>query len=216
MDFLCRDKRTIDALTTWSGRKDILMPKFFLWSGGTTIQKSFEGLLRSLLWQILDAFPEMNILPNDVESRSEQNRSISHEHYSIGAWTKCRLQRTLQKVIEQLQSSCCFCFFIDGLDEFDEDEDDLIAFVRDIVSSTGVKVCSSSRPHKAFEDAFGPSAKLRLQDLTYKDIQRYVTDKFQAVPQLKSMTNQHEYEMNGLKEVIVARAEGVFCGSLWL
>lgn len=213
MNFLCQDKRTIDALTIWSRRKDILMPKFFLWSGGSTIQKSFEGLLRSLLWQILKKFPEMNILPNDVESRSEQSRSISHEHGSIGAWTKRRLQRTLQKVIEQLKSSCCFCFFIDGLDEFDEDENDLIAFVQYIVSSTGVKVCSSSRPHKAFEDAFGSSAKLRLQDLTYKDIQRYVTDKFQGVPQLESMTTQHEYEMVKLKEEIVHRAEGVF---LWV
>lgn len=74
----------------------------------------------------------------------------------------------------RLQSSCRLCFFIDGPDEF-EDEDDLIIFLRDNVSSTNVKVCSSSRPHKAFEDAFGASAKLRLQDLTYKDIQLYMT-----------------------------------------
>ena len=207
MNFLCQDERTVDALTTWSGRKDIHMPKFFFWSGGTTIQKSFEGLLRSLLWQILNEFPEMGFL------QAEQRRRISRDHGTIGAWTKRRLQRTLETVVGQLQSSCCFCFFMDGLDEFGEDEVDLIAFVQNLVSSTGVKVCLSSRPHKVFEDAFGPSAKLRLQDLTFKDIQRYVTDKFQSVPQLKSMTSKHEFEMSELKEQIVIRAEGVF---LWV
>lgn len=105
------------------------------------------------------------------------------------------------------------CLFIDGLDEFNEDELDLIAFVQGIVSNTGVKVCSSSRSHKVFVDAFGPSAKLRLQDLTHRDIQRYVSDKFKSVPQLQSMTSQHEYEMHELKDEIVTRAEGVF---LWV
>lgn len=213
MNFLCQNERTKDALTTWSGRKDILMPKFFFWSGGTTIQKSFEGLMRSLIWQILNEFPEIGSLLNDVETQSEQRGGISREHGFIGAWTKRRLQRTLENVVGQLQSLCCFCFFIDGLDEFDEDEVDLITFFQDIVSSTGVKVCLSSRPYKVYEDAFGPSAKLRLQDLTSKDIQRYVTDKFRSVPQLESITSKHELEMSELKEQIVVKAEGVF---LWV
>lgn len=213
MSFLCQDERTIDALTTWAGTKDIFTPKFFFWSGGEKMQKSVEGLLRSLLWQILYEFPEMNVLSFDIGLRTELNRSISREHGSIGAWTRRRLQRMLLEVIDKLQNSCCLCFFIDGLDEFDEDEDELIAVVQDIVSSTGVKVCSSSRPYKVFEDAFGPSAKLRLQDLTYKDIQRYVTDRFQGVRQLKSMTSENEYGMNELKKELVTRAEGVF---LWV
>lgn len=213
MSFLCRDQRTKDALTIWSGTKDLFIPKFFFWSGGNTMQKSFEGLLRSLLWQILHEFPEVKVLPFDGRSRSEQNRGIDRRNGTTVAWTKRRLQKTLQEVINQLQSSCCLCFFIDGLDEFAEDEDDLIAFVQDLVSSIGVKVCSSSRPYKVFEDAFGPSAKLRLQDLTFKDVERYVTDKFQGVPQMKSMTSENEHEMDKLKWQIVTRAEGVF---LWV
>lgn len=213
MNFLCQDERTIEALKIWARTKDILMPKFFFWSGGKTMQKSFEGLLRSLLWQVLRDFPELKSLSFDVGSPSVQNRSTSREYGSIGAWTIRRLQRTLQEVIDKLQSSCHLCFFIDGLDEFDEDEGELIAFIQDIVLNTGVKVCTSSRPSKIFEDAFGPSAKLRLQDLTDKDIQRYVTDQFQRVPQLKSMASQNEFEMNNLKKQIVNRAQGVF---LWV
>lgn len=212
MNFLCQDERTIEALKIWARRKDILMPKFFFWKGGKTMQKSFEGLLRSLLWQVLHEFPETESISFDVGSRSVQNRS-SREHGSIRAWTIRRLQRTLQEVIDKLQSSCHLCFFIDGLDEFDEDEDKLIAFIQDVVMNTGVKVCASSRPSKIFEDAFGPSAKLQLQDLTDKDIEQYVTDQFQRVPQLKSMISQNEFVMNNLKKQIVTRAQGVF---LWV
>ena len=213
MSLLCQDQRTIDALTAWSSTKDILMPRFFFWSGGTRVQKSLEGLLRSLLWQILNECPELSILSSNIRAGPERNRSIPHEHGPIGAWTKRRLQKALLEAMDQLQGSCRLCLFIDGLDEFDEDEDDLITLVQDIASSTGVKVCSSSRPYKVFEDAFGSSAKLRLQDLTFRDIRQYVTDMFQGVPQLKSMTSENEHEMNELKEEIVTRAEGVF---LWV
>ena len=213
INFLSQDERTKEALTIWSGTKDILMPKFFFWSGGTTMQKSFEGLLRSLLWQILHECPDTNILKLDAGSRSKQNREISRNSNLTGAWTIRRLQRTLQEVIDELQSSYRFCFFIDGLDEFDENDDDLLAFVQKLVLSTGVKICLSSRPHNVFEDAFGSSSKLRLQDLTYKDIKRYVNDKFRAVPQLELMTSENEYDMDGLKKKIVRRSEGVF---LWV
>lgn len=213
MNLISQDERTRDALKVWSGTKDILTPKFFFWSSGTSLQKSLEGLLRSLLWQILHEFPIMNSLSFNVGPGPEQSRRAPREHSLIGAWTKPRLLRLLKEVINQLQSSYYLCFFIDGLDEFDEDDDDLIAFVQGLVSSAGVKVCSSSRPHKVFEDALGFSPKLRLQDLTYKDIQRYVNDKFQAVPRLKSMTLEDKYQINKVKEEIVTRSEGVF---LWV
>ena len=213
MNFLCQDERTIQALEVWSETKVLLMPKFYFWSSGTTMQKSFEGFLRSLLWQILNEAPNTTALPVTFESLPERNRSTALGHSSIGAWTRRRLERTLQQAISQLQSSCRLCFFLDGLDEFDEDHDELITFVRDILSQSGAKVCLSSRPYKIFEDAFGSSAKLRLQDLTHKDVQRYVDDKFQDVPQLASMISENGYEMNKLKEEIVAKAEGVF---LWV
>ena len=214
MNFLCHDERTMKALTVWAKGKDILMPKFFFWSGGEQMQRSFEGLLRSLLWQVLQVFPGTKSRLFDVGSRPVQNRnSSSREHDLVGAWTARRLQRTLREVVDKLQSSCHLCFFIDGLDESDEDEDKLIAFIQEIVLSTRVKVCTSSRPHEMFKNAFGPSAKLQLQDLTNRDIHQYVTDQFQSVLQLKWMTSQNESEMNYLKKQIVNRAEGVF---LWV
>ena len=214
MNFLCQDQRTEEALKVWSGTKDFIMARFFFWSAGTKMQKNFDGFLRSLLWQILMEFPDIDIHPSSIESgRVQKRRRTSYSQGSIGVWTKRRLEETLHEVMNKLKNSRYLCFFIDGLDEFDDDKDDLIYFVQAIVSNSGVKVCLSSRPDKEFQDAFGSSARLRLQDLTHEDIRRFVDDSFQKVPQLVSMASENEYEMNQVKERIVARAEGVF---LWV
>ena len=52
MSFLTQDERTMTLLKIWGGDSDVLIPKFFSWNAGTTMEKSIEGLLRSLLWQI--------------------------------------------------------------------------------------------------------------------------------------------------------------------
>ena len=214
MNFLCQDERTKEQLEIWSGSKDILMVKFFFWSAGTMMQKNFDGFLRSLLWQILSEYPDIGILQTSTEpSSEEERRRTSYSQGSIGVWTKRRLLETLHGAMNKLQNSCYLCFFIDGLDEFDDDKDDLIEFVQDIVSNTGVKVCLSSRPRSEFEVAFGSSARLRLQDLTNEDIRGYVNDTFQRVPQLVSMASVDKSEINKLKKQIVDRAECVF---LWV
>ena len=214
MSFLCEDQRTEEALKIWSGTKDLIMARLFFRNAGSRMQKNFDGFLRSLLYQILYGLPDMNILPSSVGSGLEQKRRrASDSQESIAVWTKRRLQETLHETITKLQHSCSLCLFVDGLDEIDDDEDDLIVFLRNIVSNTGVKVCLSSRPYREFEDAFSSSARLRLQDLTYNDIRAYVEDRFERLPQLLSMTSEKEYEMNKVKKRIVDRAEGVF---LWV
>ena len=214
MNFLCQDQRTKDGLKVWSGTKDFIMTRFFFWSAGTRMQKNFDGFLRSLLWQILMEFPVMDIHVSSVESRLVQKRrEASYSQGSIGVWTKRRLDETLHEVINKLKNSHYLCLFIDGLDEFDDDKGSLIEFVQNIVSNTGVKLCLSSRPDKEFQDAFGSSARLRLQDLTHEDIWQFVDDRFQRVPKLVSMASENEDEMILVKERIVDRAEGVF---LWV
>ena len=210
MSLLCQDDRTKEALEIWSGTKKLLMARFFFWSAGTMMQKNFDGFLRSLLWQILQEFPNIDVLPSRIGSNLEQNgRRVSYSQV-IGVWTNRRLRETLHGVINKLQTSCCLCFFIDGLDEFDDDEDALIEFLQSIVSNNIVKVCLSSRPERKFEDAFGSSARLRLQDLTRNDIRRYVDARFQNEG---AMTFENDYEVNKLLEGIVDKAEGVF---LWV
>ena len=200
MSFLTQDERTMRLLKIWGGDSDVLVPKFFFWNAGTTMEKSIEGLLRSLLWQILHmpGILDAGILPMGDPP---------------AAWTERRLQTAIQKSVGQVGKSHRLCFFIDGLDEFDGDHDKLIKFVQDMVQNANIKICLSSRPYQTFEIAFGPFAKLRLQDLTYQDICTFVVDAFEDITQVKSIISEDPHWIEEVMTEIVTRAEGVF---LWV
>lgn len=173
------------------------MPKFFFWSGGTLLEKGIEGLLRSLIWQIRTDSP-------DLDTGFSQ---------PIAAWTERRLRTTLQQIVQLALNSHPLCYFIDGLDEFGGEQDELVSFIQEAVQGTSVKVCLSSRPYREFEKAFESSAKLRLQDLTRKDIQKFLVGKFEGVEQASGKTLQHPLRLEDGTERILWRADGVF---LWV
>lgn len=53
MKFICGHHRTRALLEEWAGQQSIIIASHFFWSAGTSMQKSQEGLLRTLLFQIL-------------------------------------------------------------------------------------------------------------------------------------------------------------------
>jgi len=59
MKFLCEDEATIEALRRWAGTKPLVFAVFFFWKRGTALQKSLMGLMRSLLFSVLNEFPEI-------------------------------------------------------------------------------------------------------------------------------------------------------------
>lgn len=53
LKFVLNHTNTRDALQIWSQGRSIITAGFFLWNTGTVLQKSREGLLRSLLYTTL-------------------------------------------------------------------------------------------------------------------------------------------------------------------
>ena len=208
MRFLCQDGRTQNSLKLWSGERTLLTPKFFFWSAGRPLEKSVEGLLRSLLWQILIQLPDTYSLFSYFGLRSGSGNSRQQFREPVVAWTNRRLQIALREIIQHVSSWCHLCLFIDGLDEFDGEEDELINIMEDLVENPHVKVCLSSRPQPSFERAFGLAPKLRLQDLTYDDICNFVSDKLQGESEMRSA----EWKSQFIKD-LAFRAEGCF---LWV
>jgi hypothetical protein len=106
-----------------------------------------------------------------------------------------------------------YCFFIDGLDEFDGDHEVLNDLLKEVASSPHVKICVSSRPWNVFEDAFGQKSFLMLQDLTYSDIQIYVNSMFETNAGFTHLERRELLYANELKDKVAKKAAGVF---LWV
>lgn len=197
MNYIHQDHRTSDLLRVWSDAKEVVILNFFFWNAGTTLEKTSEGLLRSLLYQILQKLPILIRSTFDNQQKSD----------TFAAWTKRRLYAAFSETMLQAQVYSRICIFIDGLDETSDDADGLIAVIENILS-TNVKICLSSRPERLYAEAFDTCPKLRLQDLTEPDIRIYVRDKLRPL-----LRKGSENEVSRLLDNVVWKAQGIF---LWV
>ena len=207
MNYISQDNRVTSLLHSWSGPKQIIIPTFFFWNAGSPLQKTTTGLLRSLLYQILDKYPHLTLPLTQATLIGEQN------YPPIPAWTEKRLLATLSHLIRLLSTSSHVCFFIDGLDEYEGSKDAVLALVEDFIQYNNVKICLSSRPDKSFGEAFQSSAMLRLQDLTKRDIEAYVKAKIEQIPIKNDSHATDAKYLSRVSSKIQQRAEGVF---LWV
>ncbi|KAL2795439.1 hypothetical protein BJX66DRAFT_302074 [Aspergillus keveii] len=202
--YLVKADYTRAALREWAGDCQLLMASHFFWAGGSTMQKSQEGLLRTILFQVLRKYP--NLLPNVCVKRWKNEK----QPYSSN-WDYDELVETLDLISRQTLSHTRFCFFVDGLDEFSGHQQSLVELVNNVATSPSIKICVSSRPWNPFVKAFDSKVpQLKLETLTKGDIQKYVDDK------LSTRLSSADYgtdERREIAEQIVSRARGVF---LWV
>ena len=206
MNFVWQNQQTLDHLRAWAGTKSLLTPLFFFSVTGTQLQQSVEGLLRSLICQILEKYRQF--VPNISQETSTGPTSAQ----TFPMWTEGRLRRCFQTLIKAITPALRVCIFIDGLDECSGDHRELLGLVSQFADNQDVKVCFSSRPERSFEE-FLPSCSLRLQDLTKEDMQVYVETKIDEIPQIQSLSSDKISWKDKMRRLIVERAQGVF---LWV
>lgn len=128
-------------------------------------------------------------------------------------WLLSDLKQAIKIIVSQDQIPLKICLFIDGLDEYDGDENEIAKLFGEVSKSSNVKCCVSSRPHLVFHDAFEGQPGLRLEDLTYSDIRNYVQDDLADDERMKRLSASEPEEAGELIDEIVTSANGVF---LWV
>ena len=203
MNFISHHKTTYDLLKSWAGQKELLIPLFFFWTAGSHLQKSVEGFLRSVLFQILAQNRDLIYLLRD---------NIVIPQLASLIWTEGRLRKCLALLALEITDSYCICLFVDGLDELDGDHRDFLQMIRDLTENSNIKCCFSSRPERPFKE-FLSSYSLRLQDLTRDDIREYVEESLEQLAQVGSLSTAQAKWKENLKSRICENADGVF---LWV
>jgi hypothetical protein len=159
MKYLFENPHTRDLLTSWVGEVSLVVAGFFFWYPGTDIQKSQNGLLRSLLFQILVQQPKLIpiVFPNSwrkYQARELEKRKPSRlnegtqwnffvEDINTG---RKELIRAITKATTQDVFPLKVCLFVDGLDEFVGDHSEIVGVFKMLASSPFTKLCLSSRP----------------------------------------------------------------------
>jgi hypothetical protein len=206
--YVVQDQRTLEYLKRWAPDGTIVTASYFFWNSGTNMQMSQQGLLQSLLHQILLSYPALtsSLLPERWEA-----------HYLFGddphPLTELELRQAFTLLKKVDPSVAKFCLFVDGLDEFDGDHGKLVDFIKDLSEHPNVKLCVSSRPWLVFEDAFKRGPSLMVQDLTYPDIMHFITSKFSGNPGFIELRERETEYADQLLEDIAQKSAGVF---LWV
>ena len=208
MKYIHRDKRTMGHLKTWAAGIPLVTAAFFFWNSGTRMQMSEVGFLQSVLSQVLTERPAL--IPRILPERWETYDLFGHDE---SIWNEPELHRALKLLAREEASEVKFCFFIDGLDEFDGDYTNLIRLIKDISRSSNIKICVSSRPWVLFEEAFMHKPSLMLQDLTYPDIRNFIDSAFNNKPEFVELEKREPEYASKLLQDIAQKSSGVF---LWV
>ncbi|KAI0100085.1 hypothetical protein GGR51DRAFT_378842 [Nemania sp. FL0031] len=208
MKYIIGEERTAAMLSRWSKPRQIITMNHFFWSPGTEMQKSQQGLLQSLIYDIFRQCPDL-IKYVCVKRWSSEPGGEDRN----APWSCSELDEALRSVANVRQIPVKFCIFIDGLDEYNGSHFELCETIHSLAKSSHIKLCVSSRPWNVFEQAFGATAvKLSVHELTWNDIEKFSKDRLQGHPRWPFVTS-NPLEGQWLIEEITKRARGVF---LWV
>ncbi|KAL1871076.1 hypothetical protein Daus18300_004821 [Diaporthe australafricana] len=210
MKFLAEHTTTHELLAEWveayghQPKDSVVIAKHYFWSTGTTMQRSQEGLMRSILLQVLIQRP--CLIQRICKERWEAPYADSFH-----PWTRPQLKSAMASLGH---TDVKMCLFIDGLDEFGGDHRELVDILSQLSQLPNIKVCASSRPWIDFVDVFDSSPwKIYLHELTRQDILDYVTYELEREDKFRKLQSSSQAATSEIIRSIAKRAEGVF---LWV
>ena len=215
MKHICEHRETREILREWAGEKKLITSQFFFWRPGTHEQKSLRGLICGLLWGIIRQEPQLAklLFPRLWLSESSRSQSIDLSDGDVDEALGLLVKGGV--VLDEYH----FCFFIDGLDEFDDNKGctqyQLTKHLQQWASSPcrNVKLCVSTRQLPVFGNAFSPAQRLTIHIFTGKDIKKLVKERLEGNGAFQKLAQSEKDRCDKMVRQVIENAEGVF---LWV
>ncbi|KAK0743823.1 hypothetical protein B0T18DRAFT_469409 [Schizothecium vesticola] len=234
MKFVYQHSDTKAALAQWADNKKLITAGYFFLERGNDLQKSREGMIRSILHQILGK--RRDLIP--VAFPAQFGSHVPPTPDAVNSWKS--LAAACNAVLDGLGDSKV-CLFIDGLDEYrmldkyheytqeqldlifdgaGEDASwglsdwivdghkDIAAFVLEINARPNAKICLSSRELGVFEQKFRSVPRIEVHHYTAAPIKEYCEGRLvQDAPGLS------DSDRANFVSLITEKSRGVF---LWV
>ena len=159
-------------MKSWTTTKSTVIASHYFWIAGRAIQKSRQGMLQSLLFQLLQA--DLTLVPRVCERRWSSRLSSS-------SWSVQELWHCLQQAVGMTERNVSF--FVDGLDECQpESEHPTLATMMNKLSCfSNVKLVVSSRPWSVFKSAFEANEHyLAYESINHSGIAAHFRERMEA------------------------------------
>lgn len=163
----------VKSMGSGENEQPLIAAHFFDYKGGD-LARSLEGLLRSLLYQVLRGRPTLFevILPtyNNIK-----------ELHSTFSWSLEDL-KTVFRVLLLHPDCTSVLVFIDALDEYNGKDFEIAEYLEAVskLKCNATRFCVSSRPNPDFKFQFGSSQwNLQMAAHVSQDIRTYLSSKFE-------------------------------------
>jgi hypothetical protein len=224
MKFLCDDPRSSSLLDMWATGRQLVIAKFFFWKPGTEMENSLNGMIRTLLYDVLKLCPDL--IPLVFPDQWDEVQNLPWQATITLRLNSDEINNAFRRLIDSRNSGRprCFCFFIDGLDEFrgtgGRDYGDLVDTLaswtqctrEDPQRSDDIKLCVSSREENVFTERFSQVRRLRLQDLNRIDLEAFVKERLTSHKLFSTLEYTKDTTQEQFIGQIADEADGVF---LW-
>ncbi|RYP16117.1 hypothetical protein DL765_005318 [Monosporascus sp. GIB2] len=209
MKFLGHNSVVREDLETWADGSRLVIVGMYFWGSDDPLQKSLKGFYMSIPYHTLKQCPE----PISVIFPGSDSEGLSSDaaEFQISELESAFVRLTKLENNETYR----FCYFIDGLDEYDGDPLEHRKLAEELVAwadSEAVKVVCSARLYTVFLDVFSRAGiTINFHQLTRSDIREFAESQFIAYlgsPELR----EAKRTCLDITEDIVYRADGVF---LW-
>lgn len=191
----------LDRHTTKIMSKGDIRLSFYFNARGEALEKTFLGLYRSLLLQLMLAVPELQSVLDDLKATTTFGDLVN---------TTWKLQKKFSEALLQLRSKKLYCF-IDALDECqEEDVEEMIEYLRELQQDALEKGCFL---HVCFASRHFPIIDIptKLQ-IVLEDVLEHTDDMGRYISKnMRSVTTATQLEQ--VKPDLLAKANGVF---LWI
>ncbi|KAH7354458.1 hypothetical protein B0T11DRAFT_128477 [Plectosphaerella cucumerina] len=193
-------------LSQWRPELRLQVLSYYAWNPGSGLQKSIEGLIRTILFRLLENEP--HLLPVVLPRRWAFSTATWSTPYppEFEAQDMQQLVEGLMCLLSTIEPSQKLMILVDGLDEFQVAPKELIRTMESISKHDNVRLCVASRPWNDFEDSFESWAQLKIHELTTDDINQLTHDKFQN----SKAARKRPLEAEHLRTEIQKHAGGVF------
>ncbi|CAJ2514145.1 Uu.00g022640.m01.CDS01 [Anthostomella pinea] len=196
LKYVYNHSRTQERLRQWAGSRKLVSAHFYFWiSSEDELQKSLDGLYRSILFQVLSRYPELipSIFPNQWQQSKDY--PIASLDLEVVQFPPNAFRDAFQLLLSDECDNKLMSYW------------NLARSVLNWGNGPHVKVCSSSRPYLEFTETFCNKAKfVSLHEMTKHDIYLFSLASFGRDPNAAYIRNVYPR----FTRSIVRRTDGVF------
>lgn len=210
MKFICSHGNTDKISREWATNKKLIQAQCYIGNCDVPVQISKKRLLRTLLYECLRQDQRLIATSFPVQWEMLTLLGIRPDY----PMTELELQEALERMVEY-NVDTRFVFYVDGLDELEEDANTLVAMFKKLALNSNIKICLSSRTRVKLRDSFGVGPSLRLEDLNRPDIIQFAQaslDTSTDFVRLRTMSTK-QAQAQALVEAIADKATGAL---LWV